>query len=100
MTSGFVSSPQLIGVEVMFRANTWSLALGLCALALAGVSTNASIVTGTGTASTSNKGTVSTTTTGQKQILCGIDPFGTFSFQLDYSFEVGKVAFDTQFGVQ
>lgn len=73
---------------------------GLCAVVvLSAFSAQGSLITSAGKASTSNKGKVSTTTTGQKQILAGIDPFGTVSFQLDYSFQFHDAALVSLYGV-
>lgn len=77
-----------------------SARIALCILSvLWGLSAQGSLITSAGKASTSNKGKVSTTTTGQKQILAGIDPFGTVSFQLDYSFEYNHAQLMDLYGV-
>ncbi|MDB5322872.1 MAG: hypothetical protein JWN40_4503 [Phycisphaerales bacterium] len=67
----------------------------VCASAVlfcAPVEVSAAIIKTARHASTSNR-TVTTTTSGQRSILMTVDPLDVASFQLDVSFEAGKVEF-------
>jgi len=77
------------------KLSGWVLGIGI-GLAVGG-SAEAGLIKSAGSASTSNKGTV--TTSGQTQILATIDPYNIVKFQLDYKFEADKVDFVSLQGV-
>ena len=77
------------------KMSRWALAAGALLLS---TSAHAGLIKSAGSASTSNKGTVGTTS-GQTQILATIDPYNIVKFQLDYKFEADKVDFVSLQGV-